>query len=78
MSEQSPSQFLKAAKQDETLKQKLVDAKSIDERVAIANSYGYQFSPAELQAALEQMSESTAQEINPGVGPRHHLPGDEQ
>lgn len=78
MSEQSPSQFLEAAKQDETLRQKLVGATSIAERVEIANSYGYQISPAELQSALEQMSESTAQEINPGVGPRHHLPGDEQ
>lgn len=73
-----PSQFLEAAKHDKTLMQKIVAAKSIDERIEIAHSYGYQFSAAELLAELQQMPEALAEEVNPGVEPRHYLPNDEQ
>lgn len=77
MSELIPSQFLEAAKHDEALKQKLDAAKTIEDRVSIAHEYGYQFSAAQLQAELDKIPEELhAEEVDPGVGPRRHLPAD--
>jgi predicted ribosomally synthesized peptide with nif11-like leader len=77
MSELIPSQFLEDAKHDETLKQKLKAAKSIDECVEIAHEYGYQFSADQLQAELDKIPEEMYAKANdPGVGPRRHLPAD--
>ncbi len=77
MSELIPSQFLEDAKHDDTLKQKLKEAKSIDECVAIAHEYGYTFSTEQLQAELDKMPEEMyAKAVDPGVGPRRHLPAD--
>ncbi len=77
MSELIPSQFLEDAKHDDTLNQKLKEAKTIDDCVAIAYEYGYQFSAAQLQAELDKMpAEMYAKTVDPGVGPRRHLPND--
>jgi predicted ribosomally synthesized peptide with nif11-like leader len=77
MSELIPSQFLEDAKHDDALKQKLRDAQSIDECVAIAHEYGYTFSADQLQAELDKMPEEMhAKAVDPGVGPRRHLPAD--
>ncbi len=77
MSELIPSQFLEDAKHDETLKQQLKSAKTIDECVAIARNYGYSFSAEQLQAELDRVPEEMyAKAVDPGVGLRRHLPAD--
>lgn len=77
MSELLPSQFLEDAKHDETLKQQLKAAGSIEEYVAISRSYGYNFSAEQLQAEIDKIpEESAAKAADPGVGPRRHLPAD--
>jgi predicted ribosomally synthesized peptide with nif11-like leader len=77
MSELIPSQFIEDAKHDETLKQKLSDAQSIDECVEIAHEYGYTFSADQLQTELDKLPEEIyAKAVDPGVGPRRHLPAD--
>jgi predicted ribosomally synthesized peptide with nif11-like leader len=77
MSELLPSQFLEDAKHDETLKQQLQDAHTIEEYVEISRSYGYNFSTEQLQAEIDKIPEEmSAQAVDPGVGPRRHLPAD--
>jgi Nif11 domain len=74
MPQLSPSQFLKDAKQDEALKNKLINAETIQDCVEIADSYGYKLSNEELQAEFNKLPDEVIGElINPGVTPRRHL-----
>ena len=74
MKQLTPSQFLQDAKQDETLKNKLINAETIQDCVEIANSYGYKLSNEELQAELDKLpDELIGKLVNPGVTPRRHI-----
>jgi predicted ribosomally synthesized peptide with nif11-like leader len=74
MSQANVSEFLRQAKQNVGLQERLKAAMSFDRCVEIANQEGFEFTSAELQTELDQLSaEEVAEIINPGVYPRQHL-----
>lgn len=74
MSQTSVAEFLTAAKQDESLRQKLKTAMDVDTCIDIASSIGYDFTTEELLAQLGNMpEEEVAEIINPGISPRRHI-----
>ncbi len=74
MSQTNVAQFLAAAKQNESLRQRLKSIMNFQNCVDIGRSIGYHFTLEELQAELSKMSnEEVAEIINPGVPPRRHM-----
>jgi predicted ribosomally synthesized peptide with nif11-like leader len=74
MSSTSVAEFLTAAKQDESLRQKLKSAMDAETCVEIAEDIGYNFTSEELQTELGKMpDEEVARIVNPGVAPRLHI-----
>ncbi|MBW4506255.1 MAG: Nif11-like leader peptide family natural product precursor [Scytonematopsis contorta HA4267-MV1] len=74
MSKSSVVEFLTAAKQNESLREKLKTAMDVEACVDIAEDIGYDFSTEELQMELSNMpEEEVAVIINPGISPRRHI-----
>jgi predicted ribosomally synthesized peptide with nif11-like leader len=74
MTQKNAASLFKAIQQDKVLKEKLAVASNPETFVKLAKEQGYQFTPEELQAAIDQLSEEDlAVLVNPGVAPRHHI-----
>ena len=74
MSQTNAAEFLKNAKQDVGLREQLKTVISFDQCIEIAGQKGFDFTSAELQTELDQLSpEEIAAIINPGVYPRRHI-----
>lgn len=74
MTQENAARFFKAVKQDQALQEKLQAATDPETFVKIAKDRGYNFTSAELDNILKQLSEEEfASVINPGISPRLHL-----
>ncbi len=74
MGQKNAAQLFKAVKQDNALQEKLKAATDPDAFIQIAQERGYHFTPEELQAEIDKLSEEElAAVINPGIAPRHHI-----
>ncbi len=74
MSQTSAAEFVRSAEQNADLKEQLKAAMSLNKCIEIANQKGFDFTAAELQTELSQLSpEEVATIINPGVYPRRHI-----
>lgn len=74
MSQINAAEFVKSAKQNVDLREQLKTAISLDRCVEIAGQRGFDFTSAELQTELSQLSlEKVTEIINPGIYPRRHI-----
>lgn len=74
MSQHHAAAFFKAVQKDQALKSRLQATSDPQAFIKIAADRGYTFNEDELEATIEQMSESELAAIfNPGVGSRHRL-----
>lgn len=74
MSQINAAEFVKNAKQDIDLREQLKTAMSFDHCVEIGDQKGFNFTSAELQTEISQLSpEEVAEIINPGIYPRRHI-----
>lgn len=74
MTQENAARFFKSVQQDEALKAKLKATTDPETFIQIAAQRGYNFSIAELDAAISKLSaEELATVVNPGVSPRRHL-----
>lgn len=74
MGQKNAAQLFKAVKQDNALQEKLKAATDPAAFIQIAQERGYHFTPEELQAEIDKLSEEElAAVINPGIAPRHHI-----
>lgn len=74
MTQENAARFFKAINQDQALKAKLKATTEPESFIKIAEERGYQFTVAELDKEISQLSsEQFAAVINPGVAPRRHI-----
>lgn len=74
MTQENAARFFKTLRQDQGLKEKLKATTDPETFVKIAQERGYNFTVAELDSAINNLSEEEfASVINPGIGPRLHL-----
>ena len=74
MTQENAARFFKVINQDEALKARLKATDDPDTFIKIAASRGYNFTVAELDNEISQLShEEFASVINPGVSPRRHI-----
>ena len=74
MSQINAAEFVKNAKQNVDLREQLKTAMSLDQCVEIADQKGFDFTCAELQTEISQLSpEEVAEIINPGIYPRRRI-----
>ena len=74
MAQENAAKFLKHVMEDEALQAKLKAATEPEAFIEIARKRGYQFTEAELNREIENLSpEELAAVINPGVAPRRHI-----
>lgn len=74
MAQEHAARFFKHVMEDETLQARLKAATEPETFIEIANKRGYQFTEAELNREIENLSpEELAAVINPGVAPRRHI-----
>ncbi len=74
MTQENAARFFKSVQQDQGLKAKLKAIDDPETFLQIAKGRGYQFTLADLDAAISNLShEEMASVINPGISPRRHL-----
>ncbi|MBA2747809.1 MAG: Nif11-like leader peptide family natural product precursor [Tatlockia sp.] len=74
MTQENAARFFKSVQQDQGLKAKLKAIDDPETFLQIAEGRGYQFTLADLDAAISNLShEEMASVINPGISPRRHL-----
>ncbi len=74
MTQENAARFFKAVRKDRALNEKLKATTEPETFVKIAKEQGYNLTIAELDTAINKLSEEEfASVINPGIGPRLHL-----
>ncbi|MBD2301872.1 Nif11-like leader peptide family natural product precursor [Nostoc sp. FACHB-87] len=74
MALQNAARFFKAVKADQAFQQKLRATANPEAFVKMAQERGYDFTVAELEAEIDNLSpEDLAAIVNPGWGPRRHI-----